>query len=79
MMSTVKLLGSVTNTDIYVSLPSSSQRDHLIIANLGDSRAVLCTRDDDDQLVPVQLTVDQKPNLPSELQQMHYRLRFYWS
>ncbi|RWV98172.1 hypothetical protein GW17_00038997 [Ensete ventricosum] len=42
------------------------QRDHLIVANLGDSRAVLCTRDDDDQLVPVQLTVDQKPNLPSE-------------
>ncbi|CAL9062567.1 unnamed protein product [Musa banksii] len=46
------------------------ERDHLIIANLGDSRAVLCTRDDDDQLVPVQLTVDQKPNLPSEAERI---------
>ncbi|KAJ8461068.1 hypothetical protein OPV22_033994 [Ensete ventricosum] len=46
------------------------QRDHLIVANLGDSRAVLCTRDDDDQLVPVQLTVDQKPNLPSEAERI---------
>lgn len=37
-----------------------------MIANLGDSRAVLCTRGIKDILVPVQLTVDLKPNLPSE-------------
>lgn len=43
----------------------TSQKDHLIIANLGDSRAVLCTREDHDQLVADQLTVDLKPNLPS--------------
>ncbi|MQM07762.1 hypothetical protein Taro_040602, partial [Colocasia esculenta] len=42
------------------------QKDHLIIANLGDSRAVLCTRDDANQPVPLQLTVDLKPNLPGE-------------
>ncbi|XP_020262144.1 probable protein phosphatase 2C 73 [Asparagus officinalis] len=42
------------------------QREHLMIANLGDSRAILCTRDNTNQLVPVQLTVDLKPNLPSE-------------
>ncbi|KAJ0983839.1 hypothetical protein J5N97_002195 [Dioscorea zingiberensis] len=42
------------------------QKEHLIIANLGDSRAVLGTRDDKNQLVPLQLTVDLKPNLPSE-------------
>ncbi|RAL52046.1 hypothetical protein DM860_016544 [Cuscuta australis] len=42
------------------------QGEHLVIGNLGDSRAVMCTRDDTDQLVPEQLTVDLKPNLPSE-------------
>ncbi|GLT73765.1 hypothetical protein SLA2020_456020 [Shorea laevis] len=42
------------------------QGEHLIIANLGDSRAILCTRGDKSQLVPVQLTVDLKPSLPSE-------------
>ncbi|NP_001141275.1 putative protein phosphatase 2C family protein [Zea mays] len=43
------------------------QGDHLIVANLGDSRAVLCTRDSKDRLIPVQLTTDLKPDLPSEL------------
>ncbi|KAJ3680900.1 hypothetical protein LUZ60_015389 [Juncus effusus] len=41
-------------------------REHLIIANLGDSRAVLCTRDAKNQQVAVQLTIDHKPDLPSE-------------
>ncbi|PUZ62685.1 hypothetical protein GQ55_3G005600 [Panicum hallii var. hallii] len=43
------------------------QGDHLIIANLGDSRAVLCTRDSKDRMIAVQLTTDLKPDLPSEL------------
>ncbi|CAL4897263.1 unnamed protein product [Urochloa decumbens] len=43
------------------------QGDHLFIANLGDSRAVLCTRDSKDHLIPVQLTTDLKPDLPGEL------------
>ncbi|CAM0152412.1 unnamed protein product [Urochloa decumbens] len=43
------------------------QGDHLFIANLGDSRAVLCTRDSKDRLIPVQLTTDLKPDLPGEL------------
>ncbi|GJM88188.1 hypothetical protein PR202_ga04218 [Eleusine coracana subsp. coracana] len=42
------------------------QGNHLFIANLGDSRAVLCTRDSKDRLTPVQLTTDLKPDLPSE-------------
>ncbi|KAF7142674.1 hypothetical protein RHSIM_Rhsim05G0226300 [Rhododendron simsii] len=46
------------------------QGDHLVIANLGDSRAVLCTRDDTNQLVSVQLTVDLKPNLPNEAERI---------
>ncbi|KAF0936086.1 hypothetical protein E2562_038619 [Oryza meyeriana var. granulata] len=37
----------------------------LIIGNLGDSRAILGTRDKDNQLMAVQLTVDLKPNIPS--------------
>ncbi|XP_062197435.1 probable protein phosphatase 2C 73 isoform X3 [Phragmites australis] len=43
------------------------QGDHLLIANLGDSRAVVCTRDSKDRLIPVQLTTDLKPDLPSKL------------
>ena len=35
-----------------------------MIANVGDSRAVLGTTSEDGSLVPVQLTVDFKPNLP---------------
>lgn len=42
---------------------SNFQGEHLIISNLGDSRAVLCTRGKQNQLVPVQLTVDLKPNV----------------
>lgn len=42
------------------------QGKNLVIANLGDSRAVLCTRDSNNELVAQQLTVDLKPNLPAE-------------
>ncbi|KAL3633349.1 hypothetical protein CASFOL_022876 [Castilleja foliolosa] len=44
--------------------------EHLIIANLGDSRAVLCKKDKNSQLVSEQLTVDLKPNLPSEAERI---------
>ncbi|KAL4189549.1 hypothetical protein AMTRI_Chr08g207670 [Amborella trichopoda] len=46
------------------------QGEHLVIANLGDSRAILCTRDDNNKMVPLQLTVDLKPNLPSEAERI---------
>ena len=36
-----------------------------MVANVGDSRAVLCTRGDNHQHIPIQLTADQKPNVPS--------------
>ncbi|KAG9448890.1 hypothetical protein H6P81_008855 [Aristolochia fimbriata] len=42
------------------------QGQDLVIGNVGDSRAVLGTRDKDNSLVAVQLTVDLKPNLPRE-------------
>ncbi|KAL3830232.1 hypothetical protein ACJIZ3_019034 [Penstemon smallii] len=47
--------------------------EHLIISNLGDSRAVLCTRDENNQLVSEQLTVDLKPNLPNEAERIRSR------
>ncbi|KAL1352814.1 hypothetical protein HN51_016792 [Arachis hypogaea] len=57
------------NTDSYCSgctaVTVIRQGDQLIIGNLGDSRAILCTRERD-QRVPIQLTVDLKPDLPSE-------------
>uniref|UniRef100_A0A453RIP9 protein-serine/threonine phosphatase n=1 Tax=Aegilops tauschii subsp. strangulata TaxID=200361 RepID=A0A453RIP9_AEGTS len=37
----------------------------LVVGNLGDSRAVMATRDAANNLTAVQLTVDLKPNLPS--------------
>ncbi|KAL2475916.1 putative protein phosphatase 2C 6 [Abeliophyllum distichum] len=42
------------------------QGQDLIIGNVGDSRAVLATRDNGNALTAVQLTVDLKPNLPRE-------------
>ncbi|KAK7374006.1 hypothetical protein VNO80_07429 [Phaseolus coccineus] len=57
------------NTDSYCSgctaVTLIKQGDQLIVGNLGDSRAVLCTKDKD-QLIAVQLTVDLKPEIPSE-------------
>nr|GEX65872.1 probable protein phosphatase 2C 66 [Tanacetum cinerariifolium] len=41
------------------------QGQDLVIGNVGDSRAVLATRDENSSLVPVQLTIDLKPNLPN--------------
>ncbi|XP_024965934.1 probable protein phosphatase 2C 65 [Cynara cardunculus var. scolymus] len=46
------------------------QGDNLLIMNLGDSRALLCTRSNDDKLHPVQLTVDLKPSIQSEYERI---------
>lgn len=40
------------------------QGQDLVVGNVGDSRAVLATRDANNSLTAVQLTVDLKPNLP---------------
>ncbi|KAL2483869.1 putative protein phosphatase 2C 6 [Forsythia ovata] len=47
------------------------QGQDLIIGNVGDSRAVLATRDKDSALMALQLTVDLKPNLPREAARIH--------
>ncbi|OAY77305.1 probable protein phosphatase 2C 34 [Ananas comosus] len=46
------------------------QGDLMVIANVGDSRAVLATTSDNGSLVPIQLTVDFKPNLPQEAERI---------
>ncbi|WOL01415.1 putative protein phosphatase 2C 33 isoform X1 [Canna indica] len=46
------------------------QGQDLIIGNIGDSRAVLATRDKNNSLVAVQLTMDLKPNLPREAERI---------
>ncbi|XP_059434083.1 probable protein phosphatase 2C 73 isoform X1 [Corylus avellana] len=46
------------------------QGEQLVIANVGDSRAVLATTSDDGHLVPLQLTIDFKPNLPQEAERI---------
>lgn len=46
------------------------QGENLLIANIGDSRAVLATTSDDGNLVPLQLTIDFKPNLPQEAERI---------
>ncbi|KAL0921266.1 hypothetical protein M5K25_008323 [Dendrobium thyrsiflorum] len=46
------------------------QGQDIVIGNVGDSRAVLGTRDHNDCLVAVQLTVDLKPNLPKEAERI---------
>lgn len=44
--------------------------DLLVVANIGDCRAVLGTTLDDGSLVAVQLSVDFKPNLPQETERI---------
>ncbi|KAL0298461.1 UNVERIFIED_CONTAM: putative protein phosphatase 2C 33 [Sesamum radiatum] len=46
------------------------QGQDLVIGNVGDSRAVLATRDENNLLTAVQLTVDLKPNLPAEAERI---------
>ncbi|KAM3287723.1 putative protein phosphatase 2C 65 [Capsicum chacoense] len=46
------------------------QEEHLIVGNLGDSRAIICSRDEKNELVAKQLTVDLKPNLPAEYERI---------
>lgn len=40
------------------------QGRHLIVGNVGDSRAIMGTQDENGSWRAVQLTVDLKPNLP---------------
>ncbi|XP_042394845.1 probable protein phosphatase 2C 33 isoform X2 [Zingiber officinale] len=46
------------------------QAQDLVIGNVGDSRAVLGTRDENNSLIAVQLTLDLKPSLPREAERI---------
>ncbi|CAN7107983.1 unnamed protein product [Brassica rapa subsp. narinosa] len=46
------------------------QGEYLVVGNVGDSRAVMGTRNGENALVAVQLTVDLKPNLPAEAERI---------
>ncbi|KAJ9546112.1 hypothetical protein OSB04_025819 [Centaurea solstitialis] len=63
-----------TNIDCFCSGTTAvtlvKQGQDLIIGNVGDSRAILCTRDRKDSLIAVQLTIDLKPNLPAEAERI---------
>jgi len=50
--------------DLYYVSSAILQGQYLVVGNVGDSRAVMGTRDSENTLVAVQLTVDLKPNLP---------------
>ncbi|KAI8030733.1 putative protein phosphatase 2C 33 [Camellia lanceoleosa] len=69
-----KELKMYTNIDCFCSGTTAvtlvKQGQYLVIGNVGDSRAVLGTRDEDDSIVAVQLTVDLKPNLPAEAERI---------
>lgn len=41
------------------------QGANLFMGNIGDSRAIMGSKDSNDSMVAVQLTVDLKPDLPS--------------
>ncbi|PHT78400.1 hypothetical protein T459_16452 [Capsicum annuum] len=55
--------------DVFQTLKESFLKAYkgknLVIGNIGDSRAMLAMRGEDDSLTVVQLTVDLKPDLPA--------------
>ncbi|KAL6501051.1 putative protein phosphatase 2C 33 [Orobanche hederae] len=65
-----KELRMYASTDCFCSGTTAvalvKQGKDIVIGNVGDSRAVLGTRDKNNLLTAVQLTVDLKPNLPAE-------------
>jgi len=49
-----------------------------MIGNLGDSRAVLCTKGERGEVIPVQVTVDLKPSVPKEAERVRrYKGRIF--
>lgn len=63
-----------TNIDCFCSGTTAvtlvKQGHDLVIGNVGDSRAILATRDGNNSLIAVQLTVDLKPSLPAEAERI---------
>ncbi|KAM3343547.1 putative protein phosphatase 2C 1 [Capsicum galapagoense] len=69
-----KELRSQPNLDCFCSGSTAitllKQGSDLYIGYIGDSRAILASKDENDSMVAVQLTVDLKPDLPKEAERI---------
>ncbi|XP_006366012.1 probable protein phosphatase 2C 1 [Solanum tuberosum] len=69
-----KELRSQPNLDCFCSGSTAitlvKQGSNLYMGYIGDSRAILASKDDNDSMVAVQLTVDLKPDLPKEAERI---------
>ncbi|VFQ61796.1 unnamed protein product [Cuscuta campestris] len=69
-----KELRSHPNLDCFCSGSTAvtivKQGSNLFMGSIGDSRAILASRDHNDTLVAIQLTVDLKPDLPNEAERI---------
>ncbi|CAM8895872.1 unnamed protein product [Rhodiola kirilowii] len=69
-----KELRSLANLDCFCSGSTAvtmvKQGTTLFLANIGDSRAILGSKDDNGFMLAVQLTVDLKPDLPKEAERI---------
>ncbi|VVB07113.1 unnamed protein product [Arabis nemorensis] len=69
-----KELRSHPNVDCFCSGSTAvtilKQGSNLFMGNIGDSRAILASKDSNDSIVATQLTVDLKPDLPREAERI---------
>ncbi|GAV81887.1 PP2C domain-containing protein [Cephalotus follicularis] len=69
-----KELRSHPNLDCFCSGSTAvtmvKQGSNLFMGNIGDSRAIMGSKDNNDSMVPIQLTVDLKPDLPREAERI---------
>ncbi|KAL3631576.1 hypothetical protein CASFOL_024560 [Castilleja foliolosa] len=69
-----KELRSHPNLDCFCSGSTAvtlvKQGSNLFMGNIGDSRAILGSKDSNDSIVAIQLTVDLKPDLPREAERI---------
>ncbi|CAJ2660453.1 unnamed protein product [Trifolium pratense] len=69
-----KELKSHANLDCFCSGSTSvtivKQGSNLFMGNIGDSRAIMGSKDSNDSMVAIQLTVDLKPDLPREAERI---------
>ncbi|GMH07220.1 hypothetical protein Nepgr_009060 [Nepenthes gracilis] len=71
-----KELKSHVNLDCFCSGSTAvtivKQGSNLFMGNIGDSRAIMGSKDSHDSLVAIQLTVDLKPDLPNEAERIKH-------
>ncbi|KAL2937901.1 putative protein phosphatase 2C 1, partial [Bienertia sinuspersici] len=69
-----KILRSHPNLDCFCSWSTAvtivKQGSNLFMGNIGDSRAIMGSKDSNDSFVVIQLTVDLKPDLPREAERI---------